>query len=330
MLPVPLTDSIGKIRMQTLKNRLESVAGAGSISFCSDAPGSESVHATDITYGNRAKSEPYDVSIKTGDNQYVQTFAIKLAAGRNFFPADTIRELLVNETLVKKLGLRSPQDIINKNITVGETTAPVVGVVKDFYDQSFHSDINPICILPLYKNYSNCAVKINLKDTKATLAAFEKIWNETYPEYLYSYQFLDERIAKFYALDNIMLKLIESFACIAIFIGCLGLYGLVSFMALQKTKEIGVRKVLGASVQNILWLFGKEFTRLLIIAFLISAPIAWWAMSKYLQDFKYRITIGFGIFVMAILSTFIVAAASVGYRSIKAATANPVKSLRTE
>jgi putative ABC transport system permease protein len=330
MLPVPQTDSVGKMRMQTLRNRLAEVAGVDNISFCSEAPASEAVHATSIRYDNRTKSEPYDVSMKTGDNQYLQTFAVKLAAGRNFFPSDTTREFLVNETLVKKLGLKNPQDIINKNIKVGEATAPVVGVVKDFYTQSFHSDIDPICIFPVYKNYINCAVKINLKDTKPILASFEKIWNETYPEYLYSYQFLDDRIAKFYSLDNIMLTLIETFACIAIFIGCLGLYGLVSFMALQKTKEIGVRKVLGASVQSILWLFGKEFTRLLIIAFLIAAPIAWWVMSKYLQDFKYRINIGFGIFVLAILSTFIVAAVSVGYRSIKAAIANPVKSLRTE
>ncbi len=330
MVPVPLSDSVGKIRMQTLKNRLEQVAGVEGISFCSDAPASQSVRATDIRYDNRTKSEAYDVSVKTGDDQYIQIFAVKLAAGRNFFPSDTTRELLVNETLVKKLGLKSLEDIINKNISVGETTAPVVGVVKDFYDQSFRSDISPICILPLFKNYNYCAVKINLKDTKHALAAFERIWNETYPEYLYSYQFLDERIAKFYALDKIMLQLIESFACIAIFIGCLGLYGLVSFMALQKTKEIGVRKVLGASVQNILWLFSKEFSRLLIIAFFISAPIAWWAMSKYLQDFKFRISIGAGIFAMAILCTFLVAAITVGYKSIKAAVANPVKSLRTE
>jgi putative ABC transport system permease protein len=330
MLPVASTDSIGKIKMETLKNRLAQVSGVTSISFCSEAPASEAVHSTDLRYNNRPKIEPFDVSLKCGDDKYLQTFAIKLAAGRNVFPSDTAMEFLVNETLVKKLGIKNPHEIINKNIQIGEKTAPVVGVVKDFYDQSFHSDKNAICILQQYHNYYNCAVKINVKDSKSALASFEKIWNQTYPEYLYSYQFLDDRISKFYELDNIMLQLIEAFACIAIFIGCLGLYGLVSFMALQKTKEIGVRKVLGASVKSVLWLFGKEFTRLLIIAFVIAAPIAWFAMNKYLQDFKYRIQIGFGIFLLAILSTFIIAAITVAYRSIKAALINPVKSLRSE
>jgi len=330
MLPVPRTDSIGKIKMITLKNRLAQVAGIESVSLCGDPPASGSNHFTDIQYDSRAKSEPYSVSTKAGDDQYLQTFAVKLIAGRNIFPSDTIREFLINETLVKKLGIRNPRDIINKNITVSGKTGPVTGVMKDFYDQSFRSAINPVCIFSNTSNYSSCAVKINLRNTKATLSAFEKIWNDTYPDYLYSYQFLDERIAKFYSLDNIMLTLIEAFAFIAIFIGCLGLYGLVSFMALQKTKEIGVRKVLGASVQSILWLFSKEFSRLLIVAFIIAAPIARWVMNKYLQDFKYRINISFEIFVSAILLTFIIAAITVGYRSIKAAVANPVKSLRTE
>ena len=330
MLPIPAMDSTGKVRMQTLKNQLAQAPGSEEISFCSEAPASASIHATDIQFENRPKEEPFDVSIKAGDPQYLSTFGIKLAAGRNFFPSDTLREFLVNETLVRKLGLKNPGEILNKTIMVGGRPAPVCGVVKDFYDQSFHQDKSPICIFPNYKNYNYCAVKIHLSEAKATLASFEKIWKDSYPDFLYSYQFLDKRIEKFYELDNIMLRLIEIFASIAIFIGCLGLYGLVSFMALQKTKEIGIRKVLGADIPKILWLFGREFLRLLALAFLIAAPIAWWTMNRYLEDFKYRIQIGIGIFVVSVLSTVLIAALTVAYRAIKAARTNPVINLRSE
>jgi putative ABC transport system permease protein len=330
MLSVPQNDSAGLIKMETLRNRLAEVPGVEKVSFCMQAPASQSNNTTDITYDNRPKQELWNVNSKDADDQYVPTFDLKIIAGRNLYKSDTIREFLVNETFVRKLNLKSPQEIINKNINVDGKKALVVGVVKDFYNYSFRTDIAPIAIFSNYHQYGNCGVKINLANVKPTLTAIEKAWNETYPEFVFSSQFLDERIASFYELDDIMLKLIEAFAGIAIFIGCLGLYGLVSFMAVRKTKEIGVRKVLGANLSSILWLFGKEFSRLLIIAFLIAAPLAFWAMTKYLQDFKYRIQIGAGIFVLAILSTFVVAAITVGYKSIRASLANPVKSLRSE
>lgn len=208
--------------------------------------------------------------------------------------------------------------------------ASIIGVVRDFHNSSFHESISPIVIMPNPLRYRNCAVKISLAQTGPILNTAKTIWNETYPDYVYAYHFLDERIANFYRIDNIMLQLTEGFALIAILIACLGLYGLVSFMAIQKTKEIGVRKVLGAGVTNILWMFGKEFISLIIIAFVIAAPLAWWAMNKWLQDFTYRIQISLFIFLIAIAATGIIAALTVCYRSLKSALANPVNSLRSE
>jgi ABC-type antimicrobial peptide transport system permease subunit len=151
-----------------------------------------------------------------------------------------------------------------------------------------------------------------------------------YPGKIYEYQFLDERIAEFYETEQTMLKLVRIFSLIAILIGCLGLYGLVSFMAAQKTKEIGIRKVLGSSVAEIVWIFGKEFSILIIAAFAVAAPIAWWLMNAWLRDFKYHIQVGALTFILAIGITMTVAMFTVGWQSLKAAVMNPVKSLRTE
>jgi ABC-type antimicrobial peptide transport system permease subunit len=326
-VPIPSNDLAS---MNTLANRLRSVAGVENVSLCFQPPAANSNNTTGVIFENNADEEHWSANVKTGDDQYLKTFNLQLVAGRNFYKSDTAREFVVNETFVKKLNLKSPDQIIGKMARINGIKAPIVGVVKDFYNYSFHTEISPVCFFSDYNNYSSCVLQINMTNVKPTLAAVEKIWNETYHEYLYSARFLDDRIAEFYQLDSIMLSLIQFFACIAIFIGCLGLYGLVSFMALRKTKEIGVRKVLGAGVKSILWMFGKEFATLLIIAFVIAAPLAWWAMHKYLQDFTYRIDIGAWIFLVAIAFTFLIALVTVGYRSVKASLANPVKSLRTE
>jgi putative ABC transport system permease protein len=327
MLPLPVRDAA---KLNTLSARIGEISGIEDISFCSAAPASESNNSTNVHFDGRQEDEHWEVNTKRADDQYLHTFGLTMVAGRNFFRADTAREFLINETMVKKLNLHSPEEAIGKQIKINRISGPVVGVVRDFHNYSLHADIAPIAIFPDAINYSTCAVKIDPAHLRTNMSALEHIWNETFPDYLYSYAFLDDDIARFYALDTSLLQLIEGFAAIAVFIGCLGLYGLTSFMAVRKTKEIGVRKVLGANVPDILWLFGKEFVRLVLISFLVAAPTAWWIMHAYLQDFKYRIPIGPEIFGLAIAATLVIVVLTVSYQALRSALANPVKSLRTE
>jgi putative ABC transport system permease protein len=330
MIPVASAAKPGTVN--TVKDRFLNVPGVEKVSLCFSAPSSSSNNKTAIRYDTRTEEEVFPINIRAADDQYLDMFDLQLVAGRNIFPADTAREYVVNESVAKKLGLQSPEELIGKNITVNgeDMTGPIVGVVKDFHDQSFHENINAVFITSRPDWYEYFAVKVNLTQAKTTLPALEKIWSTTYPDQLYEYEFLDESIAHFYETEELMLKLVQAFAGIAIFIGCLGLYGLVSFMAVQKTKEIGIRKVLGASITNLLWLFGKEFSRLIAIAFLVATPIAWYVMHIWLQDFQYQINIGAEVFVLAIGFTSLIAVLTVSWQSIKAARANPVKSLKTE
>ncbi len=322
-------DSTGS-KTNALKNELLRINGVEKVSLCFAAPASDQTWGNFVTFDNQEVN--FRTSIKSADDQYLSTFGLELAAGKNLFPSDTVREFLVNEAFLRKLNIRSPEEAIGKLVSAngGTRVAPVVGVVKDFHDASFHREISPIAITTYSGDYSEYAVKINLTRAKATIDAIEKAWLGRHPDELFEHRFLDESIAQFYEAEDRILKLVQFFSFIAIFIGCLGLYGLVSFMVAQKTKEIGIRKVLGSSITQILWIFGKEFSRLIMLAFLIAAPVAWWFMSKWLQNYQFRIEIGISVFALTIGSALIIACVTVGYKVIKAALANPVRALRSE
>ncbi|MBA2249028.1 MAG: ABC transporter permease [Chitinophagaceae bacterium] len=324
------SDSAVIARLPSFKEKLLQIPGVQNASYSSDVPSSDNTWGTNFGYDHQ-EGEKYEVTLKFADEDYFKTYDLKLLAGRIFGKSDTINEVLINETLAQKLETKNATAVIGKEIRLGASPwKKIVGVVKDFKTNSLRENVKPLLIGERNKYYSNTSIKIRTSDIPKTQAAIQSAWNQFFPEYAYSASFMDENIAKFYEQENHLSLLYKIFAGLAIFISCLGLYGLVSFMAVQRTKEIGVRKVLGASVGNIVYLFSREFTILIVVAFLIAAPVAYYMMSNWLSDFVYRVKLGAAVFLLAILISVIIAWVTVGYKAIRAAVANPVKSLRSE
>ncbi|NSL86322.1 FtsX-like permease family protein [Chitinophaga sp. Mgbs1] len=317
-------------KAQTLRKELAALPGVKNVSMCYAAPAAPQIWNTTVKFDTRSEEEIFKVSVKSADESFAPTFGLQLLAGRNMFAADSNNQALINETMLRRLQLSSPEEAIGRQITYDVNKVMIVGVVKDFYDRSFHEAISSVMITNQADQYTDYAVKINMKNLVKVVPELEKKWSDMYPEQLFEYQFLDESIAEFYDTESTMLKFIMTCSFIAIFIGCLGLYGLVSYMVAQKTKEIGIRKVLGSSISGILWIFGKEFAQLILIAFLLAAPLAWWLMHTWLQDFKYHIQLGPAIFALSIVIIAAVAVITVGYQSLRAALMNPVTSLKAD
>jgi ABC-type antimicrobial peptide transport system permease subunit len=324
------SDSAVIARMPVFKEKLLQTPGIQSISFNTDAPSSDNLWSTNFAF-NHKDDQKYNVALKFADEDYFKTFGLQLLAGRVYDKSDTIKEIVINETLAHKLGMRNANDAVGKDIRLGSGNwKKIVGVVKDFKTNSLKENIKPILMAENNKFYGLTAIKIKSSNIPQTQANIQSVWNSFFPEYAYTSTFMDDNIAKFYEQETHLALLYKIFAGLAIFISCLGLYGLVSFMAVQKTKEIGIRKVLGASVTNIVYLFSKEFTILIAIAFVVAAPVAYFIMHAWLNDFVYRIKPGIEIFLSAIIISIIIAWITVGYKAIKAAVVNPVKSLRSE
>jgi ABC-type antimicrobial peptide transport system permease subunit len=330
-VPIP-GDSITHTKLAYMRDRMSANTDIQNVSFSFASPSSESNWNSDFKFDHAGKTTNFSANLKWADANYFKTYNLQFVAGHGYSESDTVREFVVNETLLRKLGVRNPQDAIGKEINFwnGGKVANIVGVIGDFNSYSLREPMAAVVLSTWKDVYQTINIKIKPGAEKAVLAFVEKLWNENFPDYVYQYQFLDQTIVNFYKQENQLSMLYKIFAGIAIFISCLGLYGLVSFMAVQRTKEVGIRKVLGASAQNIVYLLSKEFTLLIIIAFVISAPVAYYIMHQWLQNYSYRIELGAPIFLLAIISSIIIAWITVGHRAIKTAMANPVKSLRTE
>lgn len=325
------SDSLLRTKYHYLESRFQALPGVKSVALSNSAPSTRSGYYSNILYDTRTEKEHFGVKRLMVDSGYYKTYDLQLAAGRYMFPTDSMREALVNETLVKKLGLKSNEEIIGKLISVGDSKKiPVVGVLKAYHNNPLDEEIWPSVITSEYYGFATISVKMDPQQMMSTANLVRKTFTEVYPTYLYDYTFLDDQIAQFYETAAVVEQLFKVFAFLSILISCLGLYGLVSFMAVQKNKEVGIRKVLGASVQSILYLFSKEFTILIAVAFLVAAPLGYYCMNKWLQGYYYHIDISWGVFALAIAMSIVIAWITVGYKAIKAALANPIKSLRSE
>ncbi len=326
-VPIPNRSNIDALKTQLLQQ-----TGIKYVSVSTYNPSDDSYWGSDFKFDNSIKATDFEADLKWADADYFKTYNLQFVAGRPYEQSDTVSGLVVNEMTVKKLGFKNPEDILGKKIDFwdGNVVAPVVGVVKNFNGHSLQTEIKPTVLGSLKRSYQLINIKIQPQNATQTLAAIERLWRTTYPDFIYEYQFLDDKIAGFYKQESQLAQLYKIFAGIAIFISCLGLYGFVSFMAAQRIKEVGIRKVLGASVMSIIYLFTKEFALLITIAFLIAAPLSWYFMHQWLQNFAYKTNIGGEIFLLTILVSVIIAFLTISFQAIKAAIANPVKSLRTE
>jgi predicted permease len=323
-------DSAFVSRQSAFKQNLLQLPGIQAASFSSDVPSSDNNWGTSFAF-NYQPNEDFTLYYKCADADYFKTFGLQFAAGHGYDAGDSVNDVVVNETLVQKLGLKNAGDAVGKQIRMGQDEwKTIVGVVKDFKTNSLRDEIEPILIKPKKRFYAVTSVKIKSSNLSQTKEAIEKTWDKFYPEYANTSSFMDDNINNFYRQEEQLSLLYKIFAGIAIFISCLGLYGLVSFIAAQRTKEVGIRKVLGASVATIMYLFSKEFISLVVIAFVIAGPLSWYLTNKWLQNFHYRIQVGIGVFMIAVLISVAIAVLTVGYKSLRAAIANPVESLRTE
>ncbi len=324
-----------RAQAKLLADRLKGLSEVQMVSLNYGPPADLSHSATSITYN---KVEVNTTFLGTDEN-YIPLYQLKIIAGRNIFSSDTIRDLVINETCARVLGFKKPEDALGKLVDFGfgngpvDVKRPIVGVVADFHSQSLHDPIDPVT----FANDRGRTISIKLnsqsahpKEFQSAMAQIEKLWKSVYPNDPFEYRILDDQISNFYNSYQKTNQIMNTAMIIAIFISCMGLFGLASFTAVQRRKEIGVRKVLGASVSSIVSLLSKDFLKLVILSVAIASPIAWYLMRNWLNEFAFRINFSLWIFLLAGSTALFIAFITVSFQAIKAGIENPVKSLRSE
>jgi putative ABC transport system permease protein len=318
---------------QSIENELKAVPNVLSITMSQGLPGFDSPNAHSELENRQGNMQSVNMNLYEVDYNFIPAYGMKVIAGRAFstaFGTDSTKAIVINEAAVKVLGYASANDAIGKRFVQWGRDGKIIGVVKNFNYRSLQENVEPLNMRLNTPHAETFSLKIATKDIPATIAALATKWKVLVPQQPFSYDFVDQNFNKQYANEERFGTLFLYFAALAIFISCLGLLGLVAYSTVQRTREIGIRKVLGASVMGIVSMLSKEFLALVVVALLIAFPLAWFGMNTWLHDFAYRINISWVVFVAAGAISMLIAFTTVCFQSIKAALANPVKSLKSE
>jgi hypothetical protein len=318
-------------RPSVMLNELHAIPGIRAASLAGELPAASGWSSRTLTFRDGKKEIESDVRVKSGDSNYLAVYRIRLLAGRNIRPSDSSKAYLINETYMHLLGFQNPEQIVNKQVD----STPVVGVVADFNLGSLHETIKPLVFSADSRGAHRLNIALKSSDAEgklwtATIDRIRAAFGRVYPGEAFSYHFFDETIAKFYDSEQHISRLLKWATGLAVGISCLGLLGLVIYSTNLRAKEISVRKVLGASVLRILGLLSRDFLVLVGIAFVVASPLAWWAMNRWLNSFAYRTSLSWWVFVLSGLCMALIALVTLSIQTIRAAAANPVKSLRSE
>jgi putative ABC transport system permease protein len=329
-------DSTFISREDNFMHELKQIAGVSGAAASWNTFGGETGRSFDIRREGQDNTIHYTMRNNGISIGWLDLYRIKLLAGRDYTYTDfnpdfnKLHNIILNESATKLLGFATPQEAIGKTILTRDRKWDVIGVINDYHQKSLRYPVEPTMLFPAYGNNSDIAIKVSAANLTATIAAVKNTYGSFFPGNLFDYYFLDEKFNRQYENDQLFGKAFSIFAGFAIFIACLGLLGLALFATAQRTKEIGVRKVLGASVGNIVALLSRDFILLVLIAFLIASPIAYFIMHQWLLDFAYRINIEWWVFALAGVLAVAIALATISTQAIRAAVMNPAKSLRTE
>jgi len=318
-------------KMDALAADLQQLTDVKSISRASNTFGAENYFDWGVYLSGMNPADAIDQQNLYTDEHFIKTMGIKLIAGRELMQGDS-GKVLINETLAKRLRIDPNKAMGTMLFSEGDRKFQVAGVVKDFNYKSLHDDIHAFMIMyaPRADEVNNLIINTNTKNYSSFLASVQQVWQKNLPQTPFDYTFMNDRMQSAYENDVVLSRIINSFTMVAILISCLGLFGLSAFSAEQRNKEIGIRKVLGASVSGIVGLLSKDFMKLVLVAFFIAMPIAWWAAGQWLQGFVYRVGLSWWMFVSAAAAAILIALLTVSFQAVKAAVANPVKSLRSE